>query len=160
MKNKKAQEEMVGFALIVIIVAVVLLVFLGFYLAKSNNQSVQSYEAESFVQSMIQSSSPCQNNFGYVSVQSLIFMCSSNTQCMDGENSCAVLNSTVNGILSNSWAVGQGSSIKGYSLNITSSNSNVFSETAGNITSNSEGTSQELPSSNGISVEIVFNGYY
>ena len=115
MMNKKGQEEMVGFALIIIIVSVILLVFLGFFLTKNNSQSVQSYEAESFVQSMLQYRSQCQNYYGYISVKDLIFMCDSDTLCNAGQDSCEILNSTLNGILSNSWTVGQGSPIKGYS---------------------------------------------
>lgn len=159
--NKKAQEEMVGFALIIIIVSVILLVFLGFFLTRPNNQSIQSYEAESFVQSMLQYSSQCQNGYyGYISVQDLIFMCSSETPCNDNEDSCAVLNSTLTEILSHSWTIGQGGVIKGYVLNITSSNGEIFSISAGNITSNSEGASQDLPPENGITADILFNGYY
>ena len=158
--TRKGQEEMVGFALIIIIVAVILMVFLGFYLSKSNNQSVHSYEAESFVQSAIQSSTECQNyNWGYFSVKDLIFMCQSNASCNQEEKSCEVLNSTLSEELNNSWNVGPGSSIKGYSLNITSSTGDLISIQAGNITSNSEGSSQDF-SKNGATISIIFNGYY
>jgi Ni,Fe-hydrogenase I cytochrome b subunit len=159
-KNKRAQEEMVGFALIIIIVAVILLVFLGFFLTRPNTQSVQSYETENFVQSMLQTSTQCQDFYGYLSVQDLIYLCSSQALCSDDEDSCAVLSSTLTGILNKSWTVGQGSAIKGYVLNITSSNGEISSITLGNITSNSEGTSQGLPSKNGVSVDIMFNAYY
>jgi hypothetical protein len=159
--TRKGQEEMVGFALIIIIVAVILMVFLGFYLSKSNNQSVHSYEAESFVQSAIQSSTECQNyNWGYFSVKDLIFMCQSTAPC-NQEESCAVLNSTLSEELSHSWSVGSGGSIKGYSFNITSDNGDIISIQAGNITSNSEGSSQEIPNGNtGVSVDVIFNVYY
>lgn len=159
-KNKRAQEEMVGFALIIIIVAVILLVFLGLFLSKPNNQTIQSYEAESFVQSMLQYSTQCQDYYGYVSVQNLIFMCSSGNSCSDNEDSCAVLTSTVGEILNHSWIVGQGGPIKGYTLNITSNNGEIAAFTAGNITSNSEGASQDLPPNQGTSISILFNGYY
>ncbi len=159
-KNKRAQEEMVGFALIIIIVSVILLVFLGFFLTRPNTQNVQSYEVENFVHSMLQSSTQCQDFYGYISVQDLISMCSSEALCSDDEDSCAVLSSTLTGILNNSWAIEQGSKYKGYVLNITSSNGEVSVITAGNITSNSEGTSQELPSKEGVSMGLLFNVYY
>jgi hypothetical protein len=176
-QNKKAQEEMVGFALIVIIVAVILLVFLGFFLSKPNNQSVKSYEAGSFVQSMLQYSTQCQDYYGYISVNNMISMCDSgilcnnkggNCTCNFGSlcsgnnciNSCAILNSTLNGMLNKSWIVGQGSPIKGYSLNITSSNGGIFSTEVGNITSNSEGSLQDLASKGGGLINVIFNGYY
>ncbi len=157
--NKKAQEEMVGFALIIIIVAVILLVFLGFFLSKPTSQTVQSYEADSFVSSMLKYSTQCQDYYGYISVTDLIFMCNSGTLCNDNEDPCAVLNSTLSGILSHSWIIGQGSSIKGYSLNISSSNGEIYSIKAGNITSSSEGSSQDLPPKEGVSVNVLFNAY-
>ncbi len=157
--NKKGQEEMVGFALIVIIVAIILLILLGFYLSRPSSQSVKSYEAESFMQSMLQTSTNCINFFGYINVKDLIFACNSGDLC-NGEDSCSALNSTLQGILKNSWNVKPGSSIKGYSLNITSNTKEIVSLSAGNRTSNSEGTSQNYPDSNGNSISIIFSGYY
>lgn len=159
---KKGQEEMVGFALIIIIVAVILMVFLGFYLSKPSNQSVHSYEAESFVQSSIQYSTTCQNyNWGYFSVKDLIFMCQTGTTCNKDEDACSVLNSTLSEELSHGWKIGPGSSIKGYSFNITSDSGNIMSIQAGNITGNSEGSSQDIPNGNvGVTVNVAFNVYY
>ncbi|MFZ1970903.1 MAG: hypothetical protein WAU65_01855 [Candidatus Nanoarchaeia archaeon] len=163
MKNKRAQEEMIGFALIIIIVSIILLVFLGFFLNSSGNQTVQSYEAESFVTSTLQTSTQCQNYYGYISVRDLIFMCGSGTNCLDRTNnpsinSCQILNSTLRGILNQTWIVGQGSSIKGYIMNISSSTGEIFSVKEGNITSNSQGNSQPL-SKGGTSVRIIFSAY-
>ena len=46
--NKKAQEEMIGFALIIIIVMVVMMVFLS--LGKGNvKEDIENYEAENFL---------------------------------------------------------------------------------------------------------------
>ncbi len=163
MINKKGQEEMIGFALIIVIVSVILLVFLGFFLSSSGNQTVQSYQAESFVTSTLQTSTECQNNYGYISVQDLIFMCNSDINCINQTDdspvdSCGVLNSTLEGILNQTWLVGQGSSIKGYTLNISSNTGEVFSIKVGNVTSNSQGSSQPL-SKEGASVSIIFNAY-
>lgn len=156
LKSKKAQEEIVGFALIIIVVAVILLVFLGFSLGKSS-QNIQSYEIQSFVQSMIQSTTQCQDNFGYVSVENLIFMCTQGNNCIDGESSCSILNSTLQGMLDQAWPVGSGP-IRGYNLNITSNNGNPISMIKGNLTGNSEGTNQNFPNG-GNSIEIIFSVY-
>ena len=75
MKNKYGQEEMVGFALIMIIVAIILLIFLSFSLGKSEKETVESYEVESFIQSMSQYTTDCRDNLEYVSIQKLIFDC-------------------------------------------------------------------------------------
>lgn len=158
--NKRGQEEMVGFALIVIIVSIILLVFLGFFLGNSNSKTVESFEAESFVTSTLQYSTECQNYYGYISINDLIFMCNSKLTCNDGQDSCEVLNSTLNGILNQSWNVGGGSPIKGYVLNITSNSIAVLpSISDGNITKNSEGTLQPF-SKGGVSIKILFNTFY
>jgi len=57
--NKKAQEEMVGFALIIIVVAVILLVFLSIGLRKDGREDVESYEVASFIQSLLQYHTSC-----------------------------------------------------------------------------------------------------
>lgn len=161
--NKRAQEEMVGFALIIIIVSIIIIAFIGFFLSKSSSQSIQSYEAQSFIQSALQTSTQCQNYYGYISVQNLIVMCSSGSQCSslnssNSEDSCAVLNSTLNGILGQSWPVGQGSSIKGYNLNISANNGFNLDLNKGNFTSKSEGSYQDL-SESGVSIKIEFTAY-
>ena len=65
---KRAQEEMVGFALIVIIVSVILVIFLGFSLRDQGKENVESYEVESFIQSFLQYTSECRDNFNFLSV--------------------------------------------------------------------------------------------
>ena len=157
-KNKKAQEEMVGFALIVILVAVILLVFLGFSLNKSRGQNIKSYEADSFLQSMLQYTTQCKDNFGYLSVKDLIFACSSGNQCLDGSDSCSTLNSTLEGIMNQSWIIEKGSPIKGYELSINSSNGNTILIKTGNSTLNSKGSSQDF-SKSGTSINILLKIY-
>ena len=158
MNNKKGQEEMVGFALIIIIVSVIILAFLGFFLSKSGSQSIQSYEAQSFIQSMLQTSTQCQDYYGYVSVQDLILMCSSDSQCTNSMDSCNVLNSTLSGILDQSWPVGQGTPIKGYNLNISASNGFSLNLNKGNVSLKSEGSYQDL-SESGVSIQVQFIDY-
>lgn len=157
--NKKGQEEMAGFALIVIIVSIILLVFLGFYLGNTNSQSVKSFEAESFVTSTLQYSTQCTDYYGYLSVNDLMFLCNSKTPCSNEEDSCVVLDSTLNGILEQSWNVGGGGPIKGYMLNITSNTGDVIALSKGNITKNSESTLQPF-SKGGAFINVLFNVYY
>jgi len=155
-KNRKGQEEMVGFALIIIFVSVIILVFLGFSLNK-NRQSLESYEAESFIISSLQYSTECKDYYGYVSLNDLIFMCNSDTKCRDGSDSCNILNSTLNGLLNQSWRVTENSPVKGYELNIVSNTGGVIPEImVGNKTRNSQGTLQTF-SKGGASVNITFS---
>lgn len=159
--NKKAQEEMIGFAMIIVLIAIILLVFLGISLNKNRNQSTDTAEVDSFMQAMLQYTTSCQDNFGYLSMKNLIFACvsdSSGVSCPDSKDACSSLNSDLNGIMSNSWIVGDGSPTKGYNLNITSNTGKTISVKSGNVTQTSQGTSQAL-SNEGVSVNIMLEVY-
>ena len=146
MIKNRAQEEIVGFAMIIILVAIILLVFLGLSLSKNKSQNIDSYEAESFLQSMLQYTTSCQDNFGYLSVKDLLFSCDSGSNCQDGNYSCDILDSTLQEAMNQSWPVEPGSPIKGYSLNITSSPNarSLVQIKEGNDTVNSIGTTQDF----------------
>lgn len=156
---KKAQEEMVGFALIIIIVAVILLVFLGFSLSSSKKDTVESYEAESFIQTLLQYTTECRGDLEYLPVQKLIFSCYEGEECVNGKKSCEVLNSTLEGILEQGWGVGEESPVKGYELRIISETEEILDMRKGNITGNSKGTSQQFVKG-GDTIDIFFTVYY
>ena len=160
MKNKYGQEEMVGFALIMIIVAVILLIFLSFSLGKSEKETVESYEVESFIQSMLQYTTDCRDNLEYVSIQKLIIDCYKKDICIDDRNSCDVLNSTLKEIMKESWKVEGDRPVKGYELKIiVDKEEEMIVLEEGNITKNSKGSMVPFPSS-GKDYEIFFNAYY
>ena len=58
MKNK-AQSEMVGFGLIIIIVSIILLIFISFSFRGSNEDITESFEVETFVQSSLSYTTDC-----------------------------------------------------------------------------------------------------
>lgn len=153
--SKRAQEEMVGFALIIIIVAVILLIFVGFAITRPEGERVESYEVESFVQSMLQYTSDCSDNLGKLSIQDLIFDCRSNLKCLDNRNTCEVLDETLNEIMAESWKIGN-TPVMGYDLNISVENNNVLDIFEGNKTNNFKGSTQLLPRE----VRVVLNVYY
>src|SRR3989338_8353081 len=98
--KKHAQEEMVGFALIIIVVAVILLVFIGFSIRKPQKENVESYEVANFIQSFLDYTTKCKDsaNLEYLSIQKLIFYCNNKETCLDGKDACEVLDSTLRGI--------------------------------------------------------------
>lgn len=155
-KNKKAQNEIVGFGLILILLAVVFMVFLSFSLRGSNDQSLESYEAASFLSSALEQTTNCSVYYesDYASVQELIRKCSTDFECFNGQNSCEVLNQTLSGILNASWEIGPDRPQAGYSLNITSEGNELISFTKGNLTRNYKGTTQEL-----VEQEVSFKIY-
>ena len=159
--NKRGQEEMIGFGLIIIIVAVILLVFLAVSLNKSKKEVLGTNEVNSFIQSFLSYTTSCaeyQDN--YYSIQQLIIECNNyESDCLDGRKTCDVLNSTLKGIVDESWSVGENTPIIGYELSITSEQAELISCIKGNITNNYKGSMQEF-SSRGMSIIIDFTAYY
>jgi len=159
MKANKGQEEMVGFALIIIIVAIILLVFLGISLRSPQKESVKSYEAESFIQSSLQYTTDCRDNFGYLSIKKLIFNCYNGKNCIDDRESCDVLESILTEIIDESWKIGDESPIKGYEITIMGETEQILALKKGNITRDFKGSSQEFVKA-GDTFEIFFTVYY
>lgn len=160
--KKRAQEQMVGFALIIIIVAVILLVFLGFSLRNSQKENVESYEVKSFIQAFLQYTTDCRdsNDLEYLSIKKLIFDCNSGKECLDNRDTCEVLNSTLTEIIEESWKIEGDRPVKGYKLDITQNEVEVIlSLEEGNITKNYKSSMQDF-SKSGNSFEIIFTAYY
>jgi len=161
MKKKKGQEEMIGFALIIVLVAVVLLVFLRFSLNDSEKDIVESYEVESFISSLLQHTTECGNNReAHLEIQKLIPECINQKKCLDGKNSCEVLEKTLKEVIGVSWNVGENTPVKGYKLEILSDNRGVIpSVYEGEGTNNYKGASQNFDTLDG-NYEIIFRAYY
>ena len=166
MKTKKAQEEIVGFVMIIIIVAVILLIFLGISL-RNPNKGQDSYKTNSFVQAYQQYTTECSiTETEYLSIQDLISECIKGETCSNQEKACDILNETSKNILEKSWIVEQGSLIQGYNLRIIldEGNENELEEELlviekGNSTNNYQSGSQEYIKS-GKTIQIFFNAYY
>jgi hypothetical protein len=158
--EKKAQEEMVGFALIIIIVAVILLIFLGFSLNKPQKETVESYEVESFIQAFLQYSTDCSSyRDSYPSIQTLIMQCNKDEPCLDKRDSCDVLNSVLSDLIQESWKVEEGTPVKGYQLSIKSDGEDLISIEKGSTTNNYKSAMQDF-SKDGSLIEIFFTAYY
>lgn len=159
--GKRSQEEMVGFALIVIIVAIILLVIIGLSLGtRGNREAVQSYEAESFLQATLQYTSNCIIG-EYLSVRDLIISCNDNILCEDGNRTCDVLDSTLNNAISKSWDVEEDSPVEGYRLiiNVDGTPNPIMNFTAGNVTTNYKGTSESFTRRSN-DYNVIFRVYY
>jgi hypothetical protein len=158
-RKGKGQEEIAGFAVILVLVAIILLVFLVFYLKKPQSEEIQSYEVSSFIQSFLQFTTSCEQNSGNLSVQELIFQCEREAECSSGMKSCKVLNDTLNGILTESWKVGELYPNKGYNLNITSNGKEMLILKKGEVTQEWKGSEQDFAKGND-NIYILFNAYY
>ena len=159
--SKKAQEEIVGFAMIIIVVAVIILILLGISIKNPTSQEVESYEVESFIQASLQHTTECSTDYGfsYNNVQDLITNCWFGQTCADGKDTCIVLNSTIKNMLEQTWKIGKSAPVKGYALNITSKDKNMLFVNEGNITNNYKGNAQEL-TKRGTRFSIELKVYY
>ena len=153
-RSKRSQEEMVGFGLIIIIVAVILLVFLGFALRKPQKEIVEDYEVSSFIQAFLQYTTDCRDNLEYFSVQKLILACERGKKCLDERDTCEVLDSTLKEIVEESWDVGEDRPVKGYALKIMLEEEEILFLEEGNITNNYRGSEEYLPQ-----IDIYFTVY-
>ena len=118
-KSKRAQEEMVGFALIVVIVAVIGVIFLGISLSNRGDEKVaqKSYELASFLSSISYYTTDCENpETDFQNLEELIVLCSENGQCSDGAIACEVLSETLKGLLNSAYNVEKGSAVKYYKM--------------------------------------------
>jgi hypothetical protein len=158
MMNKKGQDEMVGFAVIVIIVAVGLLILLSFLIRSPSKGNTESYQVESFIQSALQYTSDCENDIEFLSVQGLIISCENGEKCLDGKDSCDVLNSTMIDLVNQGWNVGTQSAVKGFEIKIAVDNQERLAIKEGNETSNFKGNFQDFARS-GRSYEVSLNIY-
>lgn len=118
--KRRGQEEIVGFVLIVVIVSIAFLVFLTIFLRQdTSNLEVESQEVYSFLESSLEYTSDCATSFApaYHDVGELLSECLSNSRCIDGRDSCEVLNETLSEILENSFVVKEGSFLRGFEFN-------------------------------------------
>jgi hypothetical protein len=149
---RKAQDEMVGFALIVIIIAVVFIVIVSVYIRKPQEKT-QDYEVNSFVQALLQYTTTCEEeNNENLTIQELLNKCQEGNPCYYNEiihresNPCKILNDTIKEVVKASWETG----IKGYWFNITISKDGETEEQILNIkegvvTKNYRTGGQDLP---------------
>ena len=147
--NKFGQEEMVGFALIIILVSVILLVFLAFSLNKPKTE-IESYEVNSFLQATLQYTTTCQTSSGikkFNTIQDLVFECDLKNKCDNEENTCKVLNETLTDLLDESWPIGEDRPNKGYELTINTQENLILSIQEGNLTNNCKISSQSFSKS-------------
>ena len=144
LSNKFGQEEIIGFVVIVVIVSVIMLILLSFILTNSDDVAVESYEVESFIQSVMQYTTDCENQLEFLSYQKLIAYCENEGICLNGINSCEILNSTTEEIIETGWNINEQSAIKGYEFKIATEEKELFLLEKGNKTTSYKGSFQDF----------------
>ena len=117
MKSKKAQNEIVGFILIVVIVVVVGLFLLVFYI----NQEPLEYKSktvENFLQASMLYTTDCVLSIEPINLRSLMKKCYDGLSCLDERETCKVLNETLVKIVEESWVVGEDRPENAYFIDI------------------------------------------
>ncbi|MCX6748854.1 MAG: hypothetical protein NT076_04585 [Candidatus Pacearchaeota archaeon] len=133
-KIRKSQEEMVGFVLIIVIVAIIGVIFLALSIKKPSSQ-LSSSELNSFLYSSLKYTSSCYN-IEPLSFRELVTACQENKQCDDETRACDTLNRTATELIEGAFVITQDSKYKGYSLRISKNNEtllNLKKEAKGNI---------------------------
>lgn len=97
MKLRKAQEEIMGFVVVIVLVAVVGLVVLGLSLRTSNGNAPESLVISQFLSSSMEYTTGCglQYSTDYVSLASLLDACRQNRTCVSGGNACQIAENTL-----------------------------------------------------------------
>ncbi|MBU4087045.1 MAG: hypothetical protein KKB21_05720 [Nanoarchaeota archaeon] len=100
MQNKKGQEEIIGFVLIVLLVSVIAVVFLAINIRKPS-EKLPSAEIESFLQSSMRYSTSCLiSSERRYSLKDVIVSCAGNNEkCLNNMTACDTLNYTADKLL-------------------------------------------------------------
>lgn len=125
--NRKAQHEMTGFIIIVVMVMVIGVIFLGISLRK--HQPVVTIDAEisNFLIASDSMTSDCAQTYepNYRTLEELAIDCYSLKTCLDSRNACDVLKAAYNDLLPRFKSSG---TINSYKLNYYFEQSNNNSE--------------------------------
>ena len=139
MKQKRAQEEIVGFVAIVLLVVIALVIFLGISLYKNKTSSTtESTDLYDFLSSITEYTTDCAITYepAYLKLGELIQECSSGSSiCVSGKKPCDVSLQTLSVLINSSFLISQEASTKGYEFKaIDSNNKESLSLTKGNCT--------------------------
>jgi hypothetical protein len=166
-KTNKAQQEIAGFALIIVIVCIIGVIFLGLSI-KHDDKGKTSAEVSDFISASMYYTTDCVTGYipNYKELKDLIKSCYRNEICLDQRKACMVLNETYSRLVRESFMVGEESKNKAYILNIyfqdskedspreqlMEINEGIFS----NCTSKAGATQPIFMNSGNLNVEIEF----
>lgn len=162
-KNRKAQEEIAGFVVIIVLVCIVLLIMMGLFLRRpSTSAGLDSNVYSQFLGSMMEYTSDCMvYSTSYSKINDLVGYCQNNYKCDSGKTACEVLNSTINAMLDASLLNGNNPSIKGYqftmiySRNVTGTEKQIMNITKGVCNGTMTGAPNLLPQGSGIVTSTI-----
>ncbi len=122
--GKKGQEELVGFVLVVALVAIAGLILLGIALRwDAPATQAKSADIARFLESAYAATSECRRSspaWG-APIGELVTACASDSgaRCRDGASVCRIVNTTLPLLVESSWPLGSGAAYTGYRIEIT-----------------------------------------
>lgn len=120
-KKRSGQSEIVGFAVIIVIVSVIGLIFLGFSIGRGDGTKKTSAEISDFLQSSMYHTTNCTTSYipDYKSIQNLIKSCYRNENCINLDKmACDALKEDFSEIVKYSFNASDDRPNKAYKLNI------------------------------------------
>lgn len=117
--NRKAQEELVGFVLIVVLVSIIFVVILGLLIRKPTSSS-ENLEVSQFLESMVRYTTKCALGYepNYVSIGELLGQCYDAKTCTSGKKACDVLKEELDNVIGSSWLISEEGYYSGYELEV------------------------------------------
>ncbi len=116
-RNKRAQEEMIGFALIMVIVMIVVLIVLGFALTNNKGVEEKDFQLTSFVEASLQVTTDCKFNDEFLTLREMVHQCSQKQKCdVSNKDICTELTKNFKDIINQSFNPGTESYVRGYTL--------------------------------------------
>jgi len=128
LKNKKGQEEIVGFVLIVVIVVIIMVILLGFMLRQpSTKEARRSLELGTFASSMLSYTTECEiPKTTPQKIKDLIRRCNERNVCDNGKSACEIMETELKEIVAHSsYKVDEGSYTRYFSISTYSNQTNT-----------------------------------
>lgn len=119
--KRKAQEEMVGLVIVMIVVSVIFLVFLTIFLRQnSSERRTESVEVSQFLDSIFEQTTSCTlNGYSYLNIRELIEECNKGgSNCQSGAPACELLKNEMKKTIESGWTFGSESETTNYELKI------------------------------------------
>ncbi|MEK6893165.1 MAG: hypothetical protein AABX07_03085 [Nanoarchaeota archaeon] len=142
MIQTKAQEEIAGFVVIVVLVSILFVIFLGLNLNKPASADKESKELSSYLGSLKEFTTNCTlDNRNFANIGEILGYCFKKKSCTSNEDSCRILNSTLKEIFKATMPLGKDYNLKGYKFKAIYSsktprlNETIISISAGNCSS-------------------------
>jgi len=133
--HKRAQEEIVGFVLVVVIISVILLVFLGIILKNTSQEDeLETIKISKFLDAMMEVTTDCIITEPVPATFSeLITACAKGKTCLNsGQHACEQMKENAEKIIESSWRIKRGAAYDGYIFEVktpfeTKISQNIFS---------------------------------